>query len=203
MEKPKYIVTDPHWSLTKVCNKSNFKTPEEYNEKWISEYNNVVKVNDLVYFLGDLGYKPAIEAIMPRLNGRKWLILGNHDTYSNEFYRKYFERVFIGPVFTSPRIVLSHIPIPVEEGILNIHGHTHQIILKSANHFNACWEVAGMKPLSYKRFEKLLEKLPKPNYKFLEEWYKDIQKPIVERKDLVLKEDGTIDVVKSKEKKLL
>lgn len=60
-----------------------------------------------------------------------------------------------------------------------------------------------MKPLLYKRFEKMLEKLPKPSYKFLEEWYKDIQKPVRVREDLVLREDGTIDIEKTKEKKSL
>lgn len=201
MLKPDFVVADTHWSLKKLCNFYSFKDTKEYIESWIREYNLVVQGDSVVYFLGDLGYKPAIEEIMPKLKGIKVLIKGNHDTYSNEFYKQYFERVYVGPVFTSQRVVLSHIPIPVEEGVLNVHGHTHRIILDSPNHFNACWEVVGLKPLPYKMFEKMVDKLPKPNYKFLEEWYKDIQKPIVERKDLVLKEDGTIDVVKSKEKK--
>lgn len=57
-------------------------TIEEMNELLISRYNSIVTNNDIVYFLGDvvMGKKAEnIPAIIPRLNGKKFLVPGNHD----------------------------------------------------------------------------------------------------------------------------
>jgi len=59
-----------------------FETVEQMDEFLILRWNEVVGVNDLVYHLGDASYKrETLRAVLPRLNGRKILICGNHDTY--------------------------------------------------------------------------------------------------------------------------
>ena len=72
-----------------------FKDPEvgntrvsEMNEKIIKNYNYVVQDHDIVYFLGDLGFKnlPECRAIIQRLKGIKILVMGNHDNWGITSY---------------------------------------------------------------------------------------------------------------------
>lgn len=195
-----FIFSDPHFGDEGLRKKARqeFNTIEEHDEYIVQCWNKVITSKDtVVYLLGDVGYKEVIERIVPRLRGYKILILGNHDTYSLEFYKQYFDEVHDTPIYYSKRIVLSHIPIPVEDGILNIHGHTHNIDLVSKFHINASAERINYTPQKMKIYIDMLNKIPKPNYRFLQEWYKDIQIPVIGRNEFVLKKDGTIDAAQT------
>jgi len=66
-----------------------FENVEQMDECLIERWNEVVGVDDLVYHLGNMSYKrETLRAVLPRLNGRKILICGNHDPY--------FERMVSG-----------------------------------------------------------------------------------------------------------
>jgi calcineurin-like phosphoesterase family protein len=57
-----------------------FFTVAAMDEEMIRRWNEVVAPEDIVYHLGDVAMKvQAIERILPRLHGRKILIVGNHD----------------------------------------------------------------------------------------------------------------------------
>ncbi len=59
-----------------------FETVEQMDEFLIRQWNDVADADDLVYCLGDTSYKQeTLRRIIPRLNGRKVLIVGNHDPY--------------------------------------------------------------------------------------------------------------------------
>ena len=198
-----YLCSDHHFSHTKlrVKGRPEFKTDEEMNETMVKNHNKVIMDNNTkVYFLGDLGEKEAIEKYLPQMRGYKILILGNHDKYGKSFYRKYFDEVHEGGIFYSKRILLSHHPMPVEEGIINIHGHTHLIDIATGRHFNISVERTNYTPVPMKTYEKILGSIPGFNRRFLQEWYKDLQKPIGrDTSDLVLNDKGIIDVEKTKE----
>jgi calcineurin-like phosphoesterase family protein len=49
-----------------------------HNEMLIKKWNEVIEENDLIICLGDFAWK-GIQEIIPKLNGNKILILGNHD----------------------------------------------------------------------------------------------------------------------------
>lgn len=199
----KYIVGDTHFGWDSMFNRvysKTFSSMEDYERIFIENYNATVNNECIVIFLGDIGKSDHVAKIIPRLNGHKWLILGNHDKEPKEFYKGLFEEVFEYPIFVNKFVVLSHIPIPVEPGVMNIHGHTHHVKLKSEWHMNVCPEQIGYKPFSFKIIERKMSGMLKPNHHFLEEWYKDIQLTEV-REDLILKEDGTIDVLKTKKLK--
>lgn len=206
MLEVKWIYGDMHLGEDGMFNrvyKDTFPTIEAYHEGIIKNWNKkVTSDKDVSLILGDIGRAEVIADVIPKLRGRKWLILGNHDNYAKSFYEQYFEKVFTAPIFLHDRIVASHHPVPVEEGVINIHGHTHHVKLKSALHFNMCPEWWGYEPIQFKRFERELSKIPRPNRKFLYEWYADIQIPNTkDRSDLTLKEDGTIDIEKTLQKK--
>ena len=176
---PDYLQGDIHLGehgMMKLVYGHFFDSMEKYEAEFIKRYNEKVKSdNKIVLFTGDLGRKDAIERVLPQLKGRKFLILGNHDNYAKAFYEKYFEEVFSTPVWLQARVVVSHIPVPVEDGVLNIHSHTHFVNLDSKNHWNICPEWHNFTPVLYKKVQGKLSKLEKPNYHFCYEWYKDIQ----------------------------
>lgn len=78
-----YMTSDQHFShsnIIRFCNRP-FKNREEMDEAIIKNHNSIVKPNDIVYHLGDISmanYK-HIESLMKRLNGKKHIIMGNHD----------------------------------------------------------------------------------------------------------------------------
>ncbi len=68
-----------HANIIKYCNRP-FESTEEMNEEMIKRWNTIVGLKDEVYYLGDFSLaKHVVELIAPRLNGVKYLIMGNHD----------------------------------------------------------------------------------------------------------------------------
>ncbi len=139
-----------------------FSSIEEHNEFLIDRWNSVVKKGDIVWHLGDLLFgKTTINTqILARLNGRKKLIMGNHDDFSNEYLIQnifpYFERVL--GVGQSRGFVLTHIPVEGTQFFRwkgNIHGHTHSRNLEDPRYVNVSCEQIGLTPISY---EELHEK---------------------------------------------
>lgn len=197
------IIGDLHLGEDGMFNREyskTFKSKEEYYTSLIRNYNKVNNDNTKTIFLGDLGVKLGIEEVIPQLKGYKILILGNHDKYSKEYYLKYFDEVYNYPLFINKRTVLSHEPIPVEPGMLNVHGHTHRIDLDSENHLNICVERTKFAPVNIRTISEKLFSIEKPNKKFLNEWYKDIMylSEGTEREDFVLYEDRKLNIEETK-----
>ncbi|MCF1193337.1 metallophosphoesterase, partial [Mangrovimonas sp. AS39] len=71
-----------------------FETVEEMNETLISNWNNTVRTSDIVFCLGDFAFGRSNVDLAARLNGRKRLVMGNHDVYNNNVYLQYFEKLF-------------------------------------------------------------------------------------------------------------
>lgn len=78
-----WFTSDNHFFHTKVMEYSNrpYTTGGEMNEKMRDEWNRVVKPNDEVWMLGDVGFArySTLAEFLKTLNGRKHLVLGNHD----------------------------------------------------------------------------------------------------------------------------
>ncbi len=89
--------------------------------------------NDIIYHLGDFCFGKANLVIAERLNGKKRLIMGNHDCYPSADYLRYFEKI-MGVMYWK-MCVLTHIPVHVENlgsrAFLNVHGHLHSNVVMS------------------------------------------------------------------------
>lgn len=106
-----------------------FSSVEEMDELMIERHNGTVRPQDKVYFLGDVCFSfRVLEKIMPRLNGIKVLIKGNHDNLKMSQYMQFFKDV--RGSHQLDEFVLTHIPIHPESigrwAKGNIHGHTHE-----------------------------------------------------------------------------
>lgn len=76
-----YRTKNPFWKLWEwKHDKPSIKSVEIMNEALVANWNSVVGPDDEVYVLGDfsLAFRP-VELFTKRLNGKKYLVPGNHD----------------------------------------------------------------------------------------------------------------------------
>ena len=133
------------------------ETIDEMNEWLITQWNSVVGNRDLVWVLGDVSFKLEDLPLLDRMNGRKKLTLGNHDTFPLSEYEKYFE--WVGAYKKYKGFWLSHMPLHSYDmdhcrvrG--NIHGHLHQNFLDDYRYYNVCIEHCDGVPIN---FQSILE----------------------------------------------
>lgn len=129
----RFVIADTHFgheNIIRYCNRP-FESAEQMDMALISNWNNIVRKDDLVWVLGDfvLESKDYTKFIIKSLNGRKKLVLGNHDRYKQAFYMECgFEFVSPYPVLIDNFIILSHSPLEfLNENcpFFNIYGHVH------------------------------------------------------------------------------
>lgn len=133
-----FVISDTHfghestWAKFKLADGSPlrpFTSTEEMDEAMVERWNAKVKPGDHVYHLGDVVIGKRHLETIKRLNGKKRLIMGNHDIFDNKFYYEAgFEKLCGVRVFTD-RFILSHIPLHPDcitsRFKVNVHGHLH------------------------------------------------------------------------------
>lgn len=85
----RYYIADLHFFHENMNTKMDcrgFETVEEMNEYMINQWNWKVRKNDEVVILGDLSWGKAKETneLLKRLNGKLYMIRGNHDYFLDE-----------------------------------------------------------------------------------------------------------------------
>ena len=163
-----YYISDTHFGHKKIIKYENrpFKDEDEMDAKMIERWNKRVTNNDDVYILGDLAFKNP-ETILKQLNGRKHLIIGNHDKFiKNENILKLFESVDIYKEITDGdyQVILFHYPIAVWDkkryGAIHLYGHIHSnvdLVKYTADDkaYNVCADVNDYEP---KTLQELMNK---------------------------------------------
>lgn len=126
-------------------------------ESLVKNWNSVVGKNDIVYVVGDFALcgKQKIIEIGKRLNGRKRLIIGNHDQASVNTYREAgFEFVYNHSIVLDDFYIVSHVPLPyIQAPFFNIHAHTHEFS-NSENHFCVSAENIKYTPLNFEEVKR-------------------------------------------------
>lgn len=135
-----FLISDTHFLHTNIIEKFDpprpFHNIHEHDEALIENWNKVVKSGDKVYHLGDvfMGNPLMFKNLWPRLNGRKTLIVGNHDNIKWLSAGGFFSNIHMWRKLSEHGLVLSHVPLhPTTLGearrtgkqYLNVHGHTH------------------------------------------------------------------------------
>lgn len=155
--KERWVISDTHFGHAGICKFTHHDTGvkirpwddvEEMNEDMIRMWNEVVKPGDRVYHLGDVVMEKKYLPIMSRLNGKKVLMLGNHDCFSAKEYLKYFEDVRGYTIYE--KVIMSHIPVHPdikERWKMNIHGHLHTNAIDDPWYQNVSVEQIGFKPI--------------------------------------------------------
>lgn len=141
----RYYIADLHFfhaAMNDHMDCRGFGSAEEMNEYMISRWNGKVRRNDEVVVIGDLSWGNVEEtnAILKRLNGTLYFILGNHDQIlSNKKidtchikWMKHYEELSDH----KRKVILCHYPIMFYNGQYRLdkdgnprtymlHGHVH------------------------------------------------------------------------------
>lgn len=130
-----------------------FRSVEEMNETIIENFNRLVAKDDKVYLMGDVLFKPATsEHLLKRLNGRKRLIMGNHDEIreKTQYFTKHFKEICLWKKFKDEGFICTHVPLRtdgIRDTILNVHGHIHKAQLPEPCYMNVSIENTDYKPV--------------------------------------------------------
>lgn len=131
-----YFTADTHFgheNIIKFCNRP-FSDVNEMNECMISAWNARVEKNDTVFIIGDMFFKSEVPPaeILPLLNGKKHLIVGNHDGrwMPHLDLNRFFEGVdtYFEYRDGDRNYVMCHYPLLTyrhENKWYMIHGHIH------------------------------------------------------------------------------
>ena len=138
-----WFTSDTHFNHANICQYSNrpFESLEAMEEHIIAVWNSQVGSDDLVFHLGDFalsyGKRDAdkIDKYLSRLNGNKFLVIGNHDreeVYNNKRWngveRMHEIKIDLGGEHAQ-RIVLCHYAMRTwnqsHRGSWMLHGHSH------------------------------------------------------------------------------
>ena len=162
-----YFTSDQHFghfNIIRLCHRP-FASADEMDEVMVAKWNAKVKAADTIYVLGDLFFRSAnVEPILKRLNGRKHLVLGNHD-------HSWTGRVRLGDYFESVQTMkeidvcgapatLCHYPMlsyPQARRGYMIYGHIHNntgddywpLIMRRPRMLNAGVDVNGFEPVTF------------------------------------------------------
>lgn len=141
-----------------------FNTCEECDELMIENWNSMVRPQDKIYVLGDVCFNKNLgDKIMPRLNGKKCLIRGNHDNFKLSWYALWFYDV--RGCHNLENYLLTHIPVHLDSKArfkMNVHGHLHRnIVYKNANgikvpdvwYRNVCMDYNNYKPIPFEQIQ--------------------------------------------------
>lgn len=132
----------------------DFPTIEDHDAELINRWNHQVQVNDTVYHLGDFCFGKRNVQIAQFLNGKKILIMGNHDIYGAPEYLQYFHKVFGAHDYKG--MILTHVPVHTNQlsrYFMNVHGHLHTVHVtkeggsRDCRYFNACVENHNLTPI--------------------------------------------------------
>lgn len=154
----KFFISDMHFGHSNIIKYENrpFIDVESMDNTIINNWNKHIKKNDMVYILGDVSFynKAKTAEIIEQLNGRKFLILGNHDK-KNHFNKEQFELISQYPIIIENFYILSHKPVFVNENMpyLNIHGHLHSKKM-IGQYFNVSVECIDYTPIDLKTLKR-------------------------------------------------
>lgn len=121
----RYYIADCHFfheNINHRMDKRGFSDALEMNEYMIEKWNNKVRRNDEVVILGDLSLARAdpTNEILGRLNGRLYLLVGNHDKWvrqsSANLGRFQWVKDYAEMADDGRKVVLSHYYIPTYNG---------------------------------------------------------------------------------------
>ena len=124
-----FVISDHHFyheNIIRYCNRP-FKDIKHMHNEIINKWNSVVKDSNTVLHLGDFsfGSKKMVSNIREKLNGKIYMIKGNHDKHGLKWYSDTGIMMIKNP-FMIGNFLFSHASkYDIEKNIINIHGHSH------------------------------------------------------------------------------
>lgn len=163
----KYYTADTHFNHKNIIKYSirPFKSVEEMNTTMIKNWNNMIKSNDTVYHLGDVGFGD-ISQILNKLNGKIILIKGNHEgpalKYKNRFERIYdLHEIRIGDNIS---LIMCHYALRVWNkshfNSWHIFGHSHGTLPPIGKTWDVGVDYNNFQPIPETKLIEILKQRP-------------------------------------------
>jgi calcineurin-like phosphoesterase family protein len=164
-----------HKHVIEYCNRP-FSSVEEMDEVIINNWNSVISKCDRVFILGDLLFDyggGSYEKIIKRLQGRKYLVEGNHDKFKKEEMGKLFPEGFGKmKVYKNKgiHITLCHYAMRVwplsHYNTWHLFGHSHGFLEPEGKSWDIGVDNNKFMPLNLDEVVGIMEKRPNNfNYK--------------------------------------
>jgi len=134
-----FFTADQHFGAHHHASKyrDGFDSVDDMDRCFINEWNRWVPEDGHTFILGDFSMSKGEKTseILSLLNGRKYLVIGNHDKGLNLRNKDYFE--WVKPYHEQKmcvddsvyRLIMSHYPFrswnKMHYGSWNLHGHCH------------------------------------------------------------------------------
>ena len=147
-----FVTSDTHFghkNIIKYCNRP-FSSIEEMDLAIESIWNALVDTQDVVFHLGDvtLSNSERYKNLLNRLNGRKILVVGNHDQkpiIDLGCWKKVFKNFHF--TYKGIKVHMRHIPwIKTNPNDLFLHGHCHGAMgIRNKGQIDVgvdCWDFA-------------------------------------------------------------
>ena len=128
-----YYIADTHFGDERIMRLARrpFETVDQMNTTVIINWNNKVSATDDVYIVGDFAASDEVAIdMLKQLNGRKHLVVGNHDSILLTAITKFEDISVIKKIDDNGRsVVLCHYPLMSYEnsiyGGYHVFGHIH------------------------------------------------------------------------------
>ena len=153
-----------HYNIMRYCDRP-FETVQEMNQTLIENWNNAVAPNDVVYHLGDFGFwkRGDLNIIFRQLNGRKYLIKGNHDTSLTFKLDWMWVKDVAGIKVNGYYIWLSHFPHVSWDksfhGSWHLFGHVHGLTPGYGRSFDVGVDANNYSPVSVDHVKTRIESI--------------------------------------------
>lgn len=170
-----FFTSDHHFGHKNIIKFSNrpFESVEEMDETMIERWNEKIKPNDEVYHIGDVALcsPNKLKKILARLNGKIYLIKGNHEKSALEckdhfeWIKDYYELKVEDADFHEGRqmIALLHYGMRVWNashwGTFHLYGHSHGTLPDDpkSRSFDVGVDCHDFYPLSYEEVKAIMK----------------------------------------------
>ena len=129
-----FFIADTHFGDSNIIRYENrpFVSVQEMDIAMLTKWNQIITNEDTVYIIGDFSAYHDEEKdreLLKQLNGKKILIIGNHDTHrtASEWRTLGFMECSQWPIVYRDFFLLSHEPLYINSNMpyANIYGHVH------------------------------------------------------------------------------
>jgi calcineurin-like phosphoesterase family protein len=149
-----WFTSDTHFGDHRVLNihRRPFAGVAEMDAALIERWNAVVGPEDEVWHLGDFARTPTVaETMLPGLNGRKHLVVGNNDREPERQAGWASIQPYAELTVEGVALVLCHYPFRSWNGqhrrAVNLHGHSHGKLKPLPRQFDVGVDARGFGPV--------------------------------------------------------
>lgn len=167
-----FFTSDQHWGhqgIIDACARP-FADTAEMDRYMIEAWNSVIQPDDEVWFLGDFAHRCEPEyarKIFDKLNGRKNLIVGNHDKLVLDFGWASKHLMHTAHV-DGEAICMCHYPMREwpgsHAGVLHFFGHSHSRMPSSRSAIDVGVDNLGFVPMTLAQLRERMDALPEMDF---------------------------------------